>query len=415
MTSPNTRSTEISLAKIREAEARIRPTVACSALKESMFLEKRVGVRTLLKLENLNLAGSFKIRGALNALLQLSKDELARGIIAASAGNHAQGVAYACRLLGAKATIFMPERAPLVKAEATREMGADVRLVGNSYDEACAAALDFQKQTSGVFIHGFSDPGVINGQGTIGLELVEQVPDLGMVIASIGGGGMISGIATAVKALRPDVKVVGVQAKSYPAMQRSFVERRYVTCAAGYTIADGIAIKEPSELTFKIIERHVDHVVLADEESIASAVMNLMEWEHMLAEGAGAAPVAALLSMDPGLLASVRGKSIVCVVSGGNIDVNLLKRIIPNGLKYSGRLVRVAVRIQDRPGRLAELLNVVGRTGANLQEVQHNRLFGAVGYEDVEVVLDLETINQGHQEEVLDALSRAKFKYAKLD
>lgn len=406
---------EISLAKIREAEARIRPIVACSALKESMFLERRVGVRTLLKLENLNLAGSFKIRGALNSLLQLSKAELERGIIAASAGNHAQGVAYACRLLGAKATIFMPVRAPLVKAEATREMGADVRLVGNSYDEACAAAIEFQKQTSGVFIHGFADPAVINGQGTIGLELLEQAPDLGLVIASIGGGGMISGIATAIKALKPDVQIIGVQAKSYPAMQRSFAERRYLTSATGYTIADGIAIKEPSETTFKIIERHVDRVVLADEESIASAVMNLMEWEHMLAEGAGAAPVAALLGLDPAYLESFKGRSIACVISGGNIDVNLLKRIIPNGLKYSGRLVRVAVRIQDRPGRLAELLNVVGRTGANLQEVQHNRLFGAVGYEDVEVVLDLETTNQIHQEEVLDALAKAKFKYAKLD
>lgn len=406
--------TDVSIAKIREAMIRIRPTLPCSAVKESMFLERRIGVRTLLKLENLNLAGSFKIRGALNALLQMSKQDLARGVIAASAGNHAQGVAYACRLVGAKATIFMPERAPLVKAEATRELGAEVRLIGVGYDEASQAAREFQRQSGGVFVHGFDDPAVINGQGTVGLEILDQVPDVGMIIASVGGGGLLSGIAHAVKTLKPDVKVVGVQAKAFPAMQKSFYEKRYVTCAAGYTIADGIAIKQPSERTFQLIQQHVDDIVLVDEDSIASAVMNLMEWEHTLAEGAGAAAVAALLGMGPKAVAGLRGRPIVCVISGGNIDVNLLKRIIPNGLMHSGRLVRVAVRILDRPGRLAELLNLVGRTGANLQEVQHNRLFGAVGYEDVEVQLDLETTNQQHQEEVLRTLTDAKFKFSKL-
>lgn len=407
--------TDVNLVKIRDAMGRIRSTVPCSATKESMFLERRVGVKTVLKLENLNLSGSFKIRGALNALLQIPKADLARGVIAASAGNHAQGVAYACRLVGAKATIFMPERAPLVKAEATRELGADVRLGGLTYDDACQAAMAFQKETQGVFVHGFSDPAVINGQGTIGLELLEQVPDLGMVIAAVGGGGLLSGIATAIKALKPDVRVVGVQTQAYPAMQRSVKERRFVTCATGYTIADGIAIKEPSERTFGIIEKLVDDMLLVDEESIASAVMNLMEWEHTLAEGAGAASVAALLTMDAKSLQSLGGRPVVCVISGGNIDVNLLRRIIPNGLKYSGRLVRIAVRILDRPGRLAELLNVVGRTGANLQDVQHNRLFGAVGYEDVEVVLDLETTNLQHREDVLRTLTAGKFKYTMLD
>lgn len=406
---------DVSIAKIREAMIRIRPTVPCSAVKESMFLERRVGVRTLLKLENLNLSGSFKIRGALNALLQIPKADLAKGIIAASAGNHAQGVAYACRLVGAKATIFMPVRAPLVKAEATRELGADVRLVGLNYDEASQAALEFQKQTQGVFVHGFDDPAVINGQGTIGLEILDQVPDLGMILLSIGGGGLIGGVAHAIKSLRPDVKVIGVQTTAFPAMHRSFKDGRYVTCATGSTIADGIAIKHPSERTFKLIEQYVDDILLVDEESIASAVMDLMEWEHMLAEGAGAAPVAALLKMDPKVLQDLRGRPVACVISGGNIDVNLLKRIIPNGLKYSGRLFRIAVRILDRPGRLAELLNLVGRTGANLQEVQHNRLFGAVGYEDVEVNLDLETTNQAHQEEVMCALTEGKFKFTKLD
>jgi threonine dehydratase len=405
----------IDLARIRAAAERIKDHVPPSALKESMYLSKRTGIRTFLKLENLNLSGSFKIRGAVNAILRLSPAELARGVIAASAGNHAQGVAYACRLLGAKATIFMPERAPLVKAEATRDLGADVRLIGQTYDEACQAALEHAKVSGGVFVHGFSHPDVIAGQGTIGLELAEQLPDVGLVIASIGGGGMMSGLATAMKALKPEAQVVGVQAANYPAFHRSRKEGRLTPFAAGYTIADGIAIKEPSEATWNIISKTVDDILLVDEESIASAVMSLMEWDHMLAEGAGAAPVAALLAMPPARFAALKGRSIACVISGGNIDVNLLKRIIPNGLKHSGSLFRVAVRIVDRPGRLGELLNLIGKTGANLQEVQHNRLFGQVAYEDVEVHLDLETTNLQHQEEVVAALTKAKLKYAKLD
>jgi threonine dehydratase len=406
---------DVNLTRIREALQRIRPIVPSSSVKESIYLQRRTGVRTYLKLENLNLSGSFKIRGAVNALLQLGKDDLARGIIAASAGNHAQGVAYACKLLGARATIFMPARAPLVKAEATRELGADVRLSGNSYDEAYRAAQLFQHESGGVLVHGFADPAVINGQGTLGLELLDQVGDLGLVIASVGGGGMVAGVATAVKTLRPDVAVVGVQSAAFPAMHRSFSGKRLVSGSSGSTIADGIAISEPGKEAYEIIQRLVDEIVLVDEEAIASAVMSLMEWDHMLAEGAGAAPVAALLQLDPRRLAALKGRSIACVISGGNIDVNLLKRIIPNGLKHSGRLFRIAVRIQDRPGRLAELLNLVGQAGANLQEVQHNRLYGAVAYEDVEVQLDLETLNAGHQQAVMDALSRARFTATRLD
>jgi len=342
-------------------------------------------------------------------------DQLQLGVIAASAGNHAQGVAYTCRLLGVKATIFMPVRSPMVKAAATRELGADVQLVGMSYDEAYQAALHFQKTNGGLLLHGFHDPRVICGQGTIGLELLEQIPNLGMVIGSIGGGGMMAGVAVAIKAQRPDVMVIGVQSTAFPAMQRSFQEHRLIACAHGSTIADGIAIKEPSALTFSLLEQLVDDIILVNEDEIASAVMNLMEWEHMLAEGAGAASLAGLLKLPPQTLAKLAGRAVACIVSGGNIDVNLLKRIIPSGLKYSGRLFRLAVRIQDRPGRLAELLSAISSTGANLQEVHHNRLFGAVAYEDVEVQIDLETIDQTHQEQVMDALSKAKFKFAKLD
>jgi threonine dehydratase len=405
----------VTLAHIREAMLRIRPYVAVSSVKESVFLQKRKGIRSFLKLENLNLSGSFKIRGATNAMLQMDASQLAQGIVAASAGNHAQAVAYTCKTLGARATIFMPVRTPLVKAERTRELGAEVILCGNDYHDAFQAAKAHEKDQGGIFVHAFDDPRVICGQGTIGFELLDQVPELGMVLVPIGGGGLISGISTVIKSMHPNVKIVGVQSAAYPAMQRSFAEKSFRALALGTTIADGIAIKQPSELTYGIIEKHVDEIVTVEEQEIASAVMNLMEWDHMLAEGAGAASVAALLKMDQGSLDDLGRKSVVCVISGGNIDVNLLKRIIPNGLKFSGRLMRLAVRIPDRPGRLAELLNCVGKAGANLQDVTHNRLFGAVSYEDVEVQLDLDTTNTRHQEEILEALRAAGFRYTMMD
>lgn len=405
----------VSLARIQEARLRVSRVIPASSVKHSIYLEKRVGVRIILKLENLNISGSFKIRGASNAIMQLSPAELAQGIIAASAGNHAQGVAFSCMQLGATSTIFMPERTPLVKAEATRELGANVHLTGKNYDEAYQAALEYQQNVGGVFIHPFSNSEVVNGQGTIGLELLEQVPDMGLVIGSVGGGGMLSGVACAIKSTRSDVKVVGVQSASYPAVQKSYKEHRLITTSHGSTIADGIAVKRPKEFTVKLLEKYVDDILLVDEEAIASAVMDLMERDHMLAEGAGAAAVAALLQLEPELVVSLKGKSIVCIISGGNIDVNLLNRIIPQGMKYSGRFMRLAVRIADRPGSLGELLNLVGSAGANLLEVHHNRLFGVKGYDDVEVHLDLETTNKKHQEKIFANLAAAKLKYSLLD
>lgn len=405
----------INLKDIQDALQRIRPYVPCSPIKHSINLSKRLGVPVYLKLENLNLSGSFKIRGAMNALLQVDSSQLSQGVIAASAGNHAQGVAHTCRLLGTKATIFMPIRSPLVKAAATRELGADVRLVGMTYEEAYSAAVEWQKNNGGLLLHGFNDERVITGQGTIGLELLDQIPDLGMVVASIGGGGLAAGIATAVKSIRADVQVIGVQSTAYPAMHQSVRNHTLIGAASGYTIADGIAIKVPSATTFEIIEKNIDEIVLVDEDEIASSVMNLMEWEHMLAEGAGAAAVAALWKIDPQVIHNLNNRSVACIISGGNIDVNLLRRIIPNGLKHSGRLFRLAVRIQDRPGRLAELLNIVSKTGANLQEVSHNRLFNAIGFDDVEVILDLETIDSVHQDTVMETLANHQFKFKKLE
>lgn len=405
---------QLTLQDIRDAQTRIRPIVEASPVKESFFLEKRTGVRTFLKLENMNLSGSFKIRGACNAVRKMSAAELQKGIVAASAGNHAQAVAWATRMVGARATIYMPERTPLVKAEGTRELGADVRLGGDSYDDAFQAATTHVEREGGILLHAFSNLDVIAGQGTMGLELLTQIADLKLVLVAIGGGGMASGVACALKELKPDITVIGVQCEAFPAMSRSFAGKTLISCAAGRTIADGIAVKTPTALTHELISKYLDDVVTVDEDAIASSVMDLMERDHTLAEGAGAVSVAALHKLPGQRLAAIGKGAVACVVSGGNIDVNLLSRIIPNGMKYSGRFMRIQCRIPDRPGRLADLLNLLGKTGANLLDVHHNRLLGSIGFEDVEVLMDLETIDAKHQDVIRETLSRSKFKFSVL-
>jgi len=404
-------SANVNLAKIKEAAKRIQTVVMRTAVKPSMYLQNSVGLKTFLKLECLNISGSFKIRGATNALLQALPEDLAKGVIAASAGNHAQGVAHVCRRLNAKATIFMPERTPLVKIEATRGLGGEVRLIGRTYDDAYAEALKFQQSYGGILIHPFADPEVICGQGTIALELLEQVEDLGAVIVPIGGGGMISGIACAIKESNPKIKVIGVQTEAYPAVKKSLELGQVVTTPAAHTIADGIAVKHPSEHNFAMIQKFVDEVVLVSEESIAAAVMDLLERDHVVAEGSGAAPIAALCSLAPSLRKTVGSRAVACIVSGGNIDVNLLRRITTKGLLYSGRLTRMSVMIEDRPGKLAELLNIVSKAGGNLLEVYHNRVFNETHFDEVEVSLDVETINRDHQQRLAKALSDANMTF----
>ena len=283
---------------IEDSIVRIRPYLPASAIKESFHLQRRFNRRVFLKLENFNLSGSFKIRGALNALLQMPRHKLEKGIVAASAGNHAQGVAYTCQMLKANATIFMPERSPLVKVEATKDLGADVRLIGQTYDDALDAARKFVSETNGTLLHGFDDPHVIAGQGTIGLELLNQIPNLSMIVASVGGGGLLAGIAVAVKTLKPQVKIIGVQSSAFPGMAESIKSGSVIATAGGFTIADGIAVKKPSAITAAILAKTVDQMILLNDDEIAAAVMNLMEWEHMLAEGSGAAPIAALSTAE---------------------------------------------------------------------------------------------------------------------
>lgn len=403
--------TQLTLQDIRDAQIRIRPVVEPSPVKESFFLKNRLGFRVFLKLENMNLSGSFKIRGACNAIQKLSTSELKKGIVAASAGNHAQAVAWASRMAGARATIFMPERTPLVKAQGTRELGADVRLGGETYDDAFHAASQHIASNDGCLIHAFSNLDVIAGQGTIGLELLVQIPDLKVVLVPVGGGGMVSGLACALKELKPDIKIIGVQSEAFPSVAKSFSQKELVTYYNGRTIADGIAVKSPTPLTFSIITKYVDDVVTVDEDSISSSLMDLMERDHTLAEGSGAASVAALYKIQSSMAKSIGNGTVACIVSGGNIDVNLLSRIIPNGMRYSGRFMRIQFRIPDRPGRLADVLNLLGKTGANLLDVHHNRLLGSFGFDDVEVRLDLETIDSKHQDLIEKTLTEEKLKF----
>lgn len=403
--------TQLKLPDIREAQVRIRPMVEPSPVKESFFLKNRLGFKVFLKLENMNLSGSFKIRGACNAIQKLSSAELAHGIVAASAGNHAQAIAWASRMVGAHATIFMPDRTPLVKAQGTRELGAQVILGGNTYDDAFEAATAFVSSHGGRLIHAFSNLDVIAGQGTIGLELINQIPDIKCAIVPIGGGGMIAGIACALKELNPEIRIIGAQSEAFPAVAESFRTKKLVSCYHGRTIADGIAVKSPTPLTFGLVMKYVDEIITVDEESIASSLMDLMERDHTLAEGCGAVAVAALYKLRQSLASTIGTGSVACIISGGNIDVNLLSRIIPNGMRHSGRYMRILCTISDRPGRLADLLNLLGKTGANLVNVQHDRLLGSLGFDDVEVLLDLETIDFAHQEIIEKAIQKEQLKF----
>lgn len=405
----------IGIKEIEQANSRIREVVAATPVKRSYFLEDLANCKVHLKLESLNLSGSFKIRGATNALLSATGDSLKMGVVAASAGNHAQGVAHICKRLGVPATIFMPARTPLVKAQSTKALGAKINLSGENYDAAHAAARKFQEETGALFVHAFDDPLIISGQGTVALELFEQVPDATTIIVPIGGGGLISGIAAAYKSRFPGVKIIGVQTEAYPAVARSLAAGHIIPTSHHRTIADGIAVKQPSELTFTMIRKFVDQVVLVTEDEIADALMMLMEQDHLLAEGCGAVTAAALVKLSRADLMSPQvpagtNPSVVCIVSGGNIDTTLLQRITTRGLLRSGRFMRLHCTIEDRPGKLVEFLNILSREGANLVEVEHNRMFGMSYYDEVRVDVDLETTGKAQQVAILESLKQAGFK-----
>jgi len=400
----------VTLQDIEDAQRRIGDAVYRTPCAKSDQFTELTGCSALYcKLENLQRTGSFKERGALNKLLTLSVEDRARGVIAASAGNHAQGLAYHAGRLRMSATIVMPERTPLIKVTRTRSYGANVVLFGANFDEAYAEALRLQERENRVFVHPFNDALVISGQGTIGLELLEQAPWLDMVLVPIGGGGLISGMACALKETNPRIKIVGVQASAIASMKASVDAGKLVEIEAGTTIAEGIAVKHPGDRTFEMIRRYVDDIVTVDEEEIANAILLLLEREKTVAEGAGAVGLAALIN---GKLPSARGRKVALVISGGNIDVNLISRIIERGLVKDGRLVRLVVRLPDRPGMLARLTAEIAQQAANVVEIYHNRAFSKAGLGDVAVEVTLETRGRGHIDELVAGLTQKGWQVA---
>jgi len=389
----------VTLEEVRQARQRIQDQVYLSPCARSETLSRVTGCSAYLKLENLQMTGAYKERGALNKLLTLSPEERGRGLIAASAGNHAQAVAYHAGRLGVPATIVMPEQTPLLKVANTRSHGATVELAGSSYDEAYAEARRLEVSRRLTFVHPFDDPAVIAGQGTVGLEILEQVPDADALMVPVGGGGLISGIAVAVKALRPGIKVIGVETEVLPSMLASLEEGHLVTIEPASTLADGIAVKRPGELTFEHVRKLVDEIVTVSEEEIASAILYLLEKEKTVVEGAGAVGVAALVNRKVRL----DGQRVVSVISGGNIDVNVVARVIERGLVRDGRLVRINVALLDKPGQLARVSQVIAAHKANVIEVHHSRAFSD-RFGDTTLQLTLETRGTDHVEEILRAL-----------
>jgi threonine dehydratase len=390
----------VTLEDVQAALRRIRERIYLSPCARSETLSRVSGTHAHLKLENLQMTGAYKERGALNKLLTMAPDERARGLIAASAGNHAQAVAYHAGRLGVAATIVMPETTPIMKVANTRAHGARVVLHGSNYDEAYGEARRLEQVEGLTFVHPFDDPEVIAGQGTVGLEIVEQAPEVDAVVVPVGGGGLASGVAVAVKALRPSVRVVGVEAEVLPCMLAALDAGRPVTLEPANTIADGIAVKRAGDLTFDHVRARVDEIVTVSEEEIASAILYLLEREKTVAEGAGAVSVAALMHRK---LRGVEGKNVVAIVSGGNIDVNVIARVIERGLVKDGRLVRISVHLQDKPGQLAKVSAIVANHRANVIEVHHTRAFShRLG--DTTLQLTLETRGPEHVEEILRAL-----------
>lgn len=359
-----------------------------------------------LKTENLQVTGSFKVRGAYYKIHNLSDEEKSHGAIACSAGNHAQGVALAAAKNGIDALICIPAGAPISKIEATRSYGANVELVEGVYDDAYRRACEIQAESGRTFIHPFNDEDVIAGQGTIGLEIMNQMPDVDAVLVPIGGGGLISGIAFAIKSLYPKCKVYGVQAAGAPSMYNSIREGEVTELSSVSTIADGIAVKKPGDLTFELVQKYVDDIVTVTEDEIATAILALIEQQKLIAEGAGASAVAAAMFNKVDL----KGKKAVCVVSGGNIDVNILSRVISRGLQKAGRKASLTISLPDRPGELLKVAEILAKKGANVLAVNHNHNADGSAITACELEVEMETRDYAHVEEIRQALTAAGLK-----
>ena len=393
----------LTLDKIYHAAFVLKDVARKTDLIEAPKLSK--DCQLYLKTENLQATGSFKVRGAYYKISQLSEEESAKGVIACSAGNHAQGVALAATRRGIRSIVCMPDGAPLMKVENTKNLGAEVCLVPGTYDEAHDKAVQLQKEYDMTFIHPYDDEQVIAGQGTIGLEILDQLPDVDAVVVPVGGGGLISGIAFAIKTLRPEVKVYGVQAEGAPSMYRSLHEHKYQTLKSASTFADGIQVKTPGELTYQLCEQYVDDIVTVTEDETAAAILSLMENQKLVAEGAGAVPVAAVLFHK----LPVEGKKVACVISGGNIDVNILNRVITRGLAKSGRLCTIEMELDDKPGELVEVCSVIAGLGGNITGVHHDRSANRNKVNACVLRLTMETRDEEHVREIKEALESKGF------
>ena len=397
----------VNIASIRAAAERLSGAIRVSPFVRSETFSQIAGRRVFLKLENRQATGSFKERGALNKILLLSPDERRRGVIAASAGNHAQAIAYHAAKHGISAQICMPLTTPLVKVSATRGYGAEVILCGANYDEACEEALRRCHDRKLTFIHPFDDPAVIAGQGTLGIEMLEQVADLAAVVIPVGGGGLIAGLACAIKETNPRVRVMGVQTSRLPSMRAAMEQHALVTLPANKTIADGIAVRVAGTQTLPLVERYVDEIVTVDEEEIANAILQLLEKEKTLAEGAGAVAVAAVLNDK---VAKLDGGTIGILVSGGNIDVSLLSRIIERGLVKDGRLVRIRIHLPDHPGALQRLSTVIAAQKANIVETSFSRAHYGVVLGDTAIDITMETRGPEHISDLKAALQSGGYE-----
>jgi len=402
----------ISLQDIEQARERIGEVVKQTPCLPSRTFSDELGVQACFKYETLQHSGSFKVRGAYNKISSLSRCEVERGVITASAGNHAQGVAFSASQAGVAATIVMPKTTPLIKVHNTERLGGRVVLAGEIFDEACAEARQLEAEQGMVFVHPFDDEQVIAGQATIGLEILEQAPDTEVLIVPIGGGGLIAGIAMVIKERKPSVRIYGVQTEAAPAMVESLRADRLVTCPVARSVAEGIAVQRPGELTFEYVRRYVDGVAMVSEEELRAAIIRLLETGKTVAEGAAAATFAAV-ACDR--IPDVAGRHVLMLLSGGNIDISLLARIIDRSLVESRRLVRFCTHVPDRPGGLAELLQVIARYSGNVVRILHDRVFKHGGFWEAEIEVTLETRNEDHIDELHRGLTAGGYEVVRLD
>lgn len=385
---------------IHEAYDRLRKRVRHTELIHSHYYTEKLGVPLIFKCENLQRTGSFKIRGALNFMTAQPREKLKHGVITASAGNHAQGVAFSADLLGVKATVFMPETTPQQKVQATRDYGAEVILTGRNFDEACQAALAEQQASGALFVHPFDDELVMAGQGTIALEILEEMPDVQNLIIPVGGGGLIAGMASAVREKAPHVRIIGVESTAAPSMSASFAAGKPTERPVSVTLADGIAVKLPGARTIPIISGLVDEIVQVEEEEIALAIVSLLEKTKLLVEGAGAVPLAAVMNRR---IAGLAGKT-VCLLSGGNIDVKTISQVVERGLIAGGRYLKLTVELDDHPGALALLAGNIAETRANIFHINHDRRSKSLPIGRTDVSLELETRGYDHIKEIVGYL-----------